>query len=112
MVYKLLASLIILLLPVITTAQANKIQLSPSDVKTIVNSSSQEVTIELNVQETTENLLILITDATGQTVFLENLHRFRGLYKKNVDLKGTKKGKYLLKVAKDDEKVIKNIFVQ
>ncbi|MES2567928.1 MAG: hypothetical protein V4565_13730 [Bacteroidota bacterium] len=79
-----------------------KLMVSPDKVKGQLN-------VEFDNEKQVDNLLVILTDSTGKTVFLENLYRFKGFYKKNIDLPYKGRGNVSLHIIKDEEKIIKKI---
>ena len=90
-------------------AQIAAPQLIASDLKIVNDSINHKVDIEFTSDKEISNLLILITDSLGNTMFLDNQYRFKGYYKQIVDLKEAKKGNYFLKIIKDDEQINKKL---
>lgn len=58
-----------------------------------------------------DNLLVIVSDSTGRTIFLDNKYRFEGAYKHQLDLSRSGKGKYLLSIIKDREQTVRDIIV-
>lgn len=58
-----------------------------------------------------DNLLVIVSDSTGRTIFLDNKYRFEGTYKHRLDLSRSGKGKYTLSIIKDHEQSIRDIII-
>lgn len=58
-----------------------------------------------------DNLLIIVSDSTGRTIFLDNKYRFEGAYNHQLNLSRSGKGKYTLSIIKDREQTVRNIIV-
>lgn len=65
----------------------------------------RSVQIEFTADENISNVLVLLVDNSGNTIFLENHNNFKGIYKRTVDLSKSAKGDYYLKITNDDETV-------
>lgn len=57
-----------------------------------------------------EDVLIILTDSAGQTTFLENLHMYKGAYRREIGLPA--KGKYQLQVIRDNEKITRTVEIK
>lgn len=68
-----------------------------------------KVNIEFSAKQEIYNLLVLITDEHGKTIFLDNRYHFTGNYNKSIDFKSYDKGVYLVKIISDHENVTKKI---
>jgi hypothetical protein len=82
------------------------------EIKIINNHQANKVNITFQSEKEIYNLLVLITDSLGQTIFLDNRYRFKGDYNHNVDFKEYKKGEYTVKIIGDEEKFTKKIDVR
>jgi hypothetical protein len=91
------------------TAITSKIK---KDVKVESDDLNKKVNIEFGTENEVYNLLVLITDSSGQTVFLDNRYHFKGDYKHTVDFKDYHKGEYSVKIIGDEEKIDKKIDVK
>jgi hypothetical protein len=89
-------------------AQTNYSNL-PTQVNTIHDKSRGKLDLEFKNDKLVDNLLVILTDSAGQTVFLENLYRYQGIYKKNIELPYKGKGFVTLHINKDDERIIKKL---
>ncbi len=85
---------------------------NPTELSILTDSNIGKIDLQFKNDNEVQNLLVFITDSAGHTVFLENLYRFKGLYKKTIDLKETGKGSYTLKVIKDEERINRKINIQ
>jgi hypothetical protein len=59
------------------------------------------VDITFNAPEEVGVILIRVTDSSGATVFLENLHRFKGSYMRNIKLSDKSTATYTVEVSND-----------
>jgi hypothetical protein len=62
-------------------------------------------TIAFTSLQEIQNMLVLVTDNKGNTVFLENKYRFTGTYRRIVDLKDFAKGEFEVKIINDEEQI-------
>jgi hypothetical protein len=76
------------------------------------NNSGHKLDINFNAGQVVQNLLVIVSDSLGETVFLDNQYRFKGNYIKSVDLSNSPKGEYSVKVISDNEKINKKIKMQ
>jgi hypothetical protein len=83
-----------------------------TDIKITKEDINQRIDIEIKSNKTIDNLLIVITNTSGETVFLDNKYRFDGDYKHSVDLNTLPKGKYLVKINKNNERFEKKILLK
>jgi hypothetical protein len=77
--------------------------------KVIMRNINNNVEIEFRQNKKT-NLLVLLTDATGHTVFLDNRNNFSGNYKQKFEV--AKKGEYFLKVIDDSGQFSKQFTIK
>lgn len=91
------------------SAQDAKTPYVPLDVKTSVDSFKNNVNVEFKI-DSEEDVLVVVTDSSGITVFLENQFRFKGIYKKSIDL--PYKGKFNLNVMREKERTNKSFEVR
>lgn len=82
------------------------------DVKIVNDRMANNVNIAFKAEKEIYNLLVLITDSLGQTIFLDNRYRFNGDYNQSIDFKNYKKGQYTIKIIGDDDKITKKIDVR
>jgi hypothetical protein len=73
------------------------------------DSISRKVSIEFESGKEIYNLLVLVTDHSGMTLFLDNQYRFNGKYKKTVDLQAAGTGDYAIKIIRDEDAFQKHI---
>jgi hypothetical protein len=83
-----------------------------NDLKIETDGLNKKVDIAFGTEKEIYNLLVIVTDSLGQTVFLDNKYKFKGDYKHSIDFKEYKKGSYSVKIIADDEKVMKKIDVR
>lgn len=91
---------------------AQSTQSIPTIEKIISNYVNNELEIEFKVNKRTANLLVLLSDGTGHTVFLDNRFDFAGDYKRTINLGPSGKGKYFLKVLDDTEQIDKALVLE
>lgn len=84
----------------------------PTEIKAVPNSVTNKLDVEFQNEEQVDNLLVIVTDSSGQTIFLENLYRFKGAYKKSIELSEGGKGSFSLQVIKDAERIYKKLLVK
>lgn len=81
----------------------------PTEVKIVSDKVKGRLDVEFKNESQVDNLLVILTDSAGQTVFLENLYRFKGLYKKNIELPYKGKSFVTLHINKDEERIIRKL---
>ncbi|HEX8515980.1 MAG TPA: hypothetical protein VF868_07255 [Bacteroidia bacterium] len=96
----------------LTKAQVTTPVTIDKGVSILGNDALQKIDITLNSEKEISNLLVLVTDKDGQTIFLENLYRFKGDYKNSVDLKEVGKGQYSVKVVRDENIINQEIIIR
>jgi hypothetical protein len=64
---------------------------------------NKEVVIEFDTDRVLDNVLILIVDGSGNTLFLDNQKEFKGIYKCSVDLSMYAKGNYFVNIKSEGE---------
>lgn len=94
------------------SAQSEPFETKNTNIKMINDSFNHKVEIEFVADKKIHNLLVLITDSIGHTIFLDNKYNFKGPYKRAVDFKMSGKGKYFLKVIRDEDKYYKQFIIQ
>jgi hypothetical protein len=82
-----------------------------NDIRVTKGSGQKKIDIEFDNTKEIYNLLVLITDSTGRTIFLDNRYRFKGNYRHTVDMTGEKSGNYKLNVTLDETRINKNLRV-
>lgn len=80
-----------------------------TEVKSVPDKVKGKLDVEFRNDKQVDNLLVILTDSAGQTVFLENLYRYKGLYKKNIELPYQGKGFVTLHINKDEERIIRKL---
>ncbi|MCW3075674.1 MAG: hypothetical protein JWO32_283 [Bacteroidetes bacterium] len=94
------------------SAQVSGARKINANVKVECEKFSNRVDIEFSALKEISNLLVLITDSLGQTIFLDNQYRFKGNYKIHADLSNNLKGKYTVRIIGDEQKIDRKIDVQ
>lgn len=77
----------------------------PTEIKAVSNSATGKLDVEFKNDIEVNNLLVIVTDSLGNTIFLENLYRFNGPYKKSIELTDKGKGSFTLHIIKDEERI-------
>jgi hypothetical protein len=72
-------------------------------ISTIANKAQKSADISFDVQKEVYNLLVIVTDEAGNTVFLDTRYHFKGAYRKTVDLKEGKGQSFSVQIKNDDE---------
>jgi len=83
-----------------------------TDVSIIANPDKQSIMIEVSQGNEIANLLVLVVDDTGHTVFVDDKTRFKGTYRHQVDLARTQKGEFDLKIVADKEEINKKVVMR
>jgi hypothetical protein len=78
----------------------------------ITRQGKKKIKIDLENDKVIYNLLVIISDSTGRTIFLDNQYRFKGNYSNTIDLETEKKGNYSLKIIKDEKRIEKNLRIE
>jgi hypothetical protein len=78
----------------------------------ITHQGKKKIKIDLENDKVIYNLLVIISDSTGRTIFLDNQYRFKGNYSNTIDLETEKKGNYFLKIIKDEKRIEKNLRIE
>jgi hypothetical protein len=74
--------------------------------------ANRSVQIEFAVDKNVRNVLVLLVDGSGNTVFLDSQYNFKGIYKRTIDLSKSPKGNYYLKIMNDDEVMNKKLDIE
>lgn len=80
-------------------------------LKVDVDSIHHKVKVEFSAGKPVYNLLVLVTDSSGNTVFLDNQYQFKGEYRRDIDINAGKKQKYVLQIIRDDDRFTKEIII-
>src|SRR5689334_18135640 len=56
------------------------------------NLSDKTLLVSFLAEKTIQNVLVVLSDQKGNTLFLDNKYRFRGEYKQLIDLEGLEAG--------------------
>jgi hypothetical protein len=75
------------------------------------DSTNRMLTVAFKCPSEIYNVLVLLTDAKGNTIFLENKQRFKGEYQRTVDLKGSAPGIFELQVINDEERITQSLSI-
>lgn len=91
------------------TTAAGKVQ---TNYDIIVDSLNYKLFVNLNLETVIYNLLVVVADSSGHTLFLDNKYRFNGLYNHQFDLSMSGKGVYYLSITIDEERINKKITIK
>lgn len=75
------------------------------------DSLTHHIRVEFGSDKEITNVLVLITDSLGNTLYLDNQYFFKGQYKHHFDMAGAGKGAYTVQVIKDGERIRKKIII-
>ncbi len=78
----------------------------------ILDTANAKIDIKFNPQNPILNLLIVVSDSAGKTLFLDNQYRFSGAYKHTVDLNKYGKGVYFLNITNDSERFYQKLTIK
>jgi hypothetical protein len=73
--------------------------------------AGEPLRIRFTEEQRIENLLVMITDTLGNTLFLDNKYRFEGEYQQSLDLSRAGKGKYRLSIIADQRRSNRDILI-
>jgi hypothetical protein len=84
-------------------AQEKKQIRKTENLQTTQISNSGNLVITFNAPVEVANLLVLLVDDKGNTIFLDNQYRFKGPYRHVIDLKPFVSAHYQLQVRNDED---------
>ena len=94
-------------------AQSNiNVKVIPTDVSIVTDPDKHKISIEVKQGTEISNLLVLVVNDTGHTVFMDDQSHFKGVYKNEVDLTHEGKGEYSLKIIADKEEINKKVVIR
>lgn len=96
-------------LPLAVSAQQNIIF---REKTSLILTAGQPLIISFTPAGTVNNLLVLVTDSAGRTLFLDNKYRFTGPYQERCNLAASGKGTYHLSIILDEKKDTREIIVK
>ncbi len=96
--FLLISAAFFLVMPQLLCAQ--KTSERPAGLQ-ILSKNRKMVNLEFISKEEIQDLLVIVHDSSGVTVFMDNQYRFKGNYKYTIDLK--KRGEYFLEIIRDEE---------
>lgn len=99
------------LLPASGTAQVSSTSPPFTGIEISNDSISNVVRVRYSSNKEINSFLVLITDSKGNTLFLENNHRFTGIYLRHIDLSKSPKGEFQVNIICDEDKMSKKIIV-
>lgn len=85
--------------------------LSPFEY-TVKGIDDRKVELQFHSDSVIHDLLIVVTDKNGQTIFLDRQHKFKGTYKQEIDLNGSDKGSYSFLVMRGNEEYVKTFNIK
>jgi hypothetical protein len=89
------------------SAETNK-----DDKYKISVSSAKNLTIAFENRVTIDQLLVLVYDDKGETIFMDSQYNFKGDYSRSVDLSKGNSATYSLKIIYRDEKIDRSISIK
>lgn len=104
--FKLLLLCLFIALNTNTNAQTAKPTRTALDFKTAIDKPGKKILLEFDFPKE-EDVLILVTDSAGITIFLDNKHRFKGKYSRTIDLPG--KAPFNLNISRINENINRRI---
>jgi hypothetical protein len=69
----------------------------------------RSIAIEFDTQQPVGNILILVVDSAGHTIFMDSQNNFKGTYKCSIDMKRYANGDYMVKIKSDGDVVDKTL---
>ncbi len=84
-------------------------EIKGEDVRIFNDSILNKLEIEFDCVVPINDLLVLITDSSGNTVFLECQRMFSGKYKHTVDFNKCARGSYDIKIIRDNLRMNRRI---
>jgi len=90
-------------------AQNNPVVLTKSIFKP---EAPYKVSIEFMVPHETGHLLVVVSDISGRTLFLESKYHFKGKYARILDLEKAGKGSYHLLISTDTKKIWEDFLLE
>jgi hypothetical protein len=112
---KLLTSALIILIytdPLELAAQSGVQKLKDDDVTLLIDENHRTVDLRFKATEEINDLLILVSNEQGETVFMDNKDHFKGEYKNTIDLNSFAKGEYSIKVKTDKNELNKEFVIE
>lgn len=106
-----LITCLLFLIPPSLIAQATAPAAAYKAVSVINNTALKKVNIQFESEKEIENLLVIVFDRRGETIFLDNQYRFKGKYDQSIDLKEYGKGEFSLKVVRDENMFQQKIII-
>ncbi|MDF2437917.1 MAG: hypothetical protein K0Q95_2293 [Bacteroidota bacterium] len=112
---KLLTSVLVILIytdPLEMAAQKGLQKLEDKDVTLLIDKNHNTAALSFKTQDEVSDLLILVSNEKGETVFMDNKDHFKGEYKNTIDLNSFSKGEYSIKVKIDENELNKEFIIQ
>jgi hypothetical protein len=88
--------------PFCAEAQSNNTITSDNKIRVTATADNQKIHLQFKADTETGNLLVIVTDKTGETIFIDNHSHFKGEYERDIDLAETIKGEYSICVRNDE----------
>lgn len=95
----------------IAGAQEIKQQKSGIEIIKVRHEPAKAGIIIIFSMKAADNLLVRVTNAEGETMFLDNQYGFKGKYSKTVPLGVLARGTYTVEISRESEEIIKNVEV-
>jgi hypothetical protein len=93
-------------------AQAIPAKNKASEVSIVADPIKQKIKIEVNQGAEICNILVLVVDETGKTIYMDDRSHHKGIYKNEVDLGKKGKGMYALKIIADHEEINQKVVLR
>ncbi|WP_306643155.1 T9SS type A sorting domain-containing protein [Sanyastnella coralliicola] len=97
--------------PEARSAEVKPTASSVTDLKFMPNPNNGQFTLQFGLEDKAKTT-IEIHDMNGRVVYQENLGRFEGEYRNNIDISGEGSGVYILTVTHGKERVVERMIVQ
>jgi hypothetical protein len=78
----------------------------------IVDTVYSRVAIQFNPDRMILNLLVIVTDSIGNTMFLDNQYCFSGPYHRVIELGPYGRGIYFINITNDAERIYRKIIIK
>ena len=112
---KLITSALVILIyadPLELAAQSGIQKLRDDDVTLLIDERQRTADLSFKAEEEISDLLILVSNGKGETVFMDNKDHFKGEYKNTINLNAFGKGEYSIKVITDKDELNKEFVIQ
>lgn len=96
---KYLCSILLVLFLVQTKAQQNT-----EAIVVTTHPEQKKFELSFTAKNMSDNLLVVVSDNSGETIFLDNKKHFKGIYQKKIDLSAACPGICLVRITNDTER--------